>query len=407
MTDRERLRETLTFGKPDRIFYEFGRPRTSTYAAWRLQGLPRLNAGGGFGQRSGYDELVGGDTLERSLPIHAGPIPTFKEKILEQTEHGVIRQESSGIIVHDAGKKLNTPGFRTRSFLSHPVKDRKDWMDMQRRFDPSSAGRYPDNWDHLVEQHRRREFPILVCLPGLYLCARDWVGFEKLSVMFYDEPSLVHEMMEHMTVFLIGLLQRALRHEMIDVVSLSEDMAYKTACMISPAMFREFMLSRYRRLVRAIKDAGVPVVLVDSDGYIGELIPLWIEAGVDGTWPIEIAAGNDPVSYRKRYGKKVALWGGIDKREIRSCEQVHREVMGKVPWLIDQGGYIPKVDHGIPPDVPLRGFLYMCELIKAIAEGRPVPSPDRLLPIEDTLGPIVRMWSPDMEFDPETDEYRT
>ena len=407
MTDRDRFRETLTFGKPDRIFYDFGRPRASTFAAWRLQGLPRLKVGGEFGQRSGYDELVGGDTLERSLPICAGPIPAFEEKVLEQTEHGEIRQESSGIIVHDAGKKLNTPGFRTRSFLSHPVQNRVGWLDMQRRFDPSSAGRYPDNWEVLVERHRQRDFPILVCLPGLYWSVRDWVGFERLSVMFYDEPTFVHEMMEHVTVFLIELLRRALDHGMIDAVSLSEDMAYKTACMISPAMFEEFMLPRYRRLVRAIENAGVAVVLVDSDGHIGELIPLWIDAGVDGTWPIEIAAGNDPVAYRKRFGKKVALWGGIDKREIRSREQVYREVMGKVPWLIDQGGYIPKIDHGIPPDVPLRGFLYMCEVIKAIAEERPVPAADEPLPFEASLGPIVRMWTPDMEYDPETDEYRS
>ena len=407
MTNRERFFETLAFGKPDRVFYKFGWPRASTSAAWRLQGLPRLKGKAGFGQRSGYDDLVGADLLERGVPVEAGPIPAFEEKVLEETEHGEIRQESSGIIVHDAGKRLNTPGFRTRIFVSHPVRDRGDWLEMRPRFDPSTEGRYPQDWDQLVKRHRRREFPILQHVPGLYLQVRDWLGFDRLSVMFYDDPDLVHEMMEHVTVFLIELLQRAMSDGMIDAVMFSEDMAYKTACMISPAMFEEFMLPRYRRLVRAIENAGVAVVLVDSDGHIGELIPLWIDAGVDGTWPIEIAAGNDPVAYRKRFGKKVALWGGIDKREIRSREQVYREVMGKVPWLIDQGGYIPKIDHGIPPDVPLRGFLYMCEVIKAIAEERPVPAADEPLPFEASLGPIVRMWTPDMEYDPETDEYRS
>ena len=346
------------------------------------------------------------DTLERSIWIQAGPKPAFEERVLEETEHGEIRQESSGIVVHDAGRTLNTPGFRTRIFVSHPVKSRADWADMRRRHNPASAGRYPEDWVELVARHRCREFPIMVTLPGLYWTVRDWVGFEALSVLFYDDPRLAHDMMEHVTVFLIELLDRALRCEMIDAVTLSEDMAYKTASMISPPMFREFMLSRYKRLVRTIKDAGVPIVLVDSDGYIGELIPLWLEAGVDGTWPIEIAAGNNPVEYRKEYGQTLALWGGIDKREIRSRARVYQEVMRKTPWLIEQGGYIPQIDHGIPPDVPLRSFLYMCELVKSVAEGRSPPDPEKRLPIEDTLGPVARMWSPSLQFDPETEEYQ-
>jgi uroporphyrinogen decarboxylase len=68
--------------------------------------------------------------------------------------------------------------------------------------------------------------------------------------------------------------------------------------------------------------------------------------------------------------------------------------MNKVPRLIAQGGFIPSVDHAVPPDVPLRSYLYLCELIKAIAEGRPVPGPNDPLEIEARLGLIERMWSP-------------
>ena len=99
------------------------------------------------------------------------------------------------------------------------------------------------------------------------------------------------------------------------------------------------------------------------------------------------------------------MWGGIDKREIRGKDRVYREVMSRVPWLVKQGGYVPMFDHGVPPDVPLRGFLYMCELIKAIAEDRELPKPEDPLPIESQLGPIERMWSPDMVYDPDEDEY--
>ena len=404
MNDRERLTATLTFGDPDRIFYYFGPPRRSTFAAWYLQGLPRMNEGTEYGKRSDFDAFVGNDHLE-GLPYNRHPLPPFEEEIIETTEHGQIWRDKLGIVMHDAGRRLNTPGFNTRSYLSHPVKNREDWREMQKRFDPHSSGRYPDNWDQLVRKYRHREFPIMATLVGLYWRARDWVGFENLSMMFYDDPKLVHDMMEHNIVFMMEILKRAMGDGMVDCVMLNEDMAYKHASMISPAMFREFMLPRYKRLIAELRSYGLPVFLVDSDGHIGELIPLWIEAGADGCWPVEIAAHNDPVEYRKRFGNSFSLWGGIDKREIRSKEQVYEEVMKKVPWLVKQGGFLPMFDHGVPPDIPLRSFLYMCELIKAIAEDRKPPKPEDPLPIEKQLGPIVRMWSSDMAYDPDEEEY--
>jgi len=115
------------------------------------------------------------------------------------------------------------------------------------------------------------------------------------------------------------------------------------------------------------------------------------------TSPVSPVSPLHRIEYRKKYGLAMAFIGAIDKREIRSKEQTYRQVMRKVPWLIEQGGYLPEIDHAVPPDVPLRSYLYMCELIKALAEGRPVPAPDAPLEIEEKLGPVERMWSPDMD----------
>jgi len=115
------------------------------------------------------------------------------------------------------------------------------------------------------------------------------------------------------------------------------------------------MWPRYWKLVRFLREKGVSVLIMDCDGHIGELIPFWLDVGITTVSPIEIAAGNDPVTYRKRYGKNLGMLGGIDKRELRFDKtQVRAEVLSKVPWLVEQGGYIPSVDHGVPPDIPVR-----------------------------------------------------
>ena len=390
MTPRERFIKTLTFDNPDRVFYRFGDPRESTMDAWYLQGLPRTSG-------AEFPDFVGMDPLVRNVPVSSGLFPPFESRIIKEDENGRIWMDAMGIVTHDAGKLLKTPGFNTRTFISHPVKNRDDWPAMRERYDPHSPERFPDDWDKRAAKLRQRDWAVGLAVPSLYWRTRDWLGFENLSRMFYDDPKLVHDMMEHITVFILEILRKIHQDVQLDSIMLHEDMAYKHASMISPAMFREFMLPRYKRLAEFAKELSIPVFTVDCDGHISELIPLWIEAGMNSTYPLEIAAGNDPVAYRKRFGNKMAIFGGIDKRAIRSKEQTYQEVMSKVPWLIEQGGFLPRMDHGVPPDVPLRSYLYMCELIKAIAEGRPVPMPDDHLEIEDSLGPIERMWSMDYD----------
>ncbi len=96
-----------------------------------------------------------------------------------------------------------------------------------------------------------------------------------------------------------------------------------------------------------------------------------MEAGVTVTGPLEIAAGMDPVSLRKKYGKDLALWGGIDKRILaKDKKAIKEELMSKIPYLIEQGGYIPTIDHEAPPDISLENFMYYLSLKKKIAEGK-------------------------------------
>ncbi len=53
--------------------------------------------------------------------------------------------------------------------------------------------------------------------------------------------------------------------------------------------------------------------------------------------------------------------GGIDKRTLaRGREAIDRELATKLP-LTSEGGYLPTVDHGIPPDVSWDNWRYYWE----------------------------------------------
>jgi len=81
-----------------------------------------------------------------------------------------------------------------------------------------------------------------------------------------------------------------------------------------------------------------------------------------------VAAGNDAVALRKKYGKNLILSGTIDKRALaKGRGAIREEVMSKVPFLLEQGGYFPSIDHVVPPDVTFENYCYYINLMREVA----------------------------------------
>ena len=140
-------------------------------------------------------------------------------------------------------------------------------------------------------------------------------------------------------------------------------MAYKGASMISPAMTREFCKPSWDRWTKQARDAGVPVVDINSDGFIGELIPIWIESGVDVCDPIEVAAHNDINAFRRQFRHTMAYTGGVDKRAMAKGGQMIRDELKRTEPVVQDGGFIPSCDHGVPFDVSWPNFIDYSRLL--------------------------------------------
>jgi hypothetical protein len=137
-------------------------------------------------------------------------------------------------------------------------------------------------------------------------------------------------------------------------------MAYKQKPMIGPDMTRRFLFPCWRTWFEVMRAAGVPVIEVDSDGYIGDLIPLWIEAGAHANRPLEVAAGNDLPAFRSQFGKKMAYRGGVDKRAMAKGGEILKDEMARLGPAIQSGGVLPGCDHGIPSDVSWPNYVEYC-----------------------------------------------
>ena len=368
MTGREIYLKTLLFSNPEKIPFEPGGPRKSTVECWQSEGLPK--------DVHWWDYMC--DRIKINLPkskpvpaFHTDfrMIPWFEEKIIEHKDGRYIIQDWMGAILEISDKYdytyiRNAIDFVTRRWIKCPVETREDWEEMKKRYDPNTLQRVKELAPEEVTQINDRENYMFVSVNGPFWQLREWLGFENLCMAMIEQPDFVAEMIDFWQDYVLRVFERIFATGItLDGVHLSEDMAYKAHSMISPAMTREFLLPVYKKWIAYFKSKGVKIIDMDSDGYIAELIPIWIEAGINVCDPIEVAAHNDINLYRETFGDKMAYKGGVDKRAIAAGGKVIEAELKRIAPVIKSGGFIPSCDHGVPNDISLENFIYYSELL--------------------------------------------
>lgn len=356
MTARERFHATFEYGQPDRVFLMSQWTFNDTRQRWLREGMPWDQH---FNTYFGFDRMA-------TIPLNTGLWPPLERKVVEQTAHWRITEDELGGRTKSwSDRELGMP-----QWLRFPVRDWETWEKLKERLNPDAPNRYPEYWEDLKRCYRGRDYPLGITAGSYYGWIRNWVGMENLALWYYDQPDLVHEMTNYIADFILRLIQRALEEiPDIDYAQMWEDMAMKTGPLISPRLFREFMLEPMKRVTKVLNEYGIKIIMVDSDGNLDQLIPLWLEANVNLVYPLEVAAGCDARRYRQQFGKQLLLLGNIDKRVLREGNDkrdIEREVRSKVPQLVEEGGFSPMVDHAVPPDVPFENFKYYMDLIHEV-----------------------------------------
>lgn len=360
MDRRERFIRTMTLNNPDIAAAGDYLAYDSTRERWESEGMPK---GVDPIEFFGFDF----DPFRWQVPLNWKIDPYFDVETLEENDHFVVYRQGQGEIVRYL---KNTPPPAMPQWLQYPLRNRADWDKYKLRLDPNSPGRLPANFNELVDEYSRRDYPLGIWCGSTYGIMRDWWGVEELSVLFYDDPALIEEMLEYLTHLYTTLLDKVLSYNVqLDVIMFWEDMAYKTGPLVSPKMYEKYCMPMYQILMDKARSAGIPVAMLDSDGNIGELIPMWLDAGINCMHPMEVASGMDVVEARKKYGTSIRFFGGIDKRALAGTrEDIDREVIPKLRYCLEDGGIIAACDHGVPPDVSYDNFRYYRDLIRQESE---------------------------------------
>jgi hypothetical protein len=352
MTQRERFLSFMSFQKVDRVpLMEVG-IWDDTFERWHHEGLPKWVT-----CLQHLEDYLG---LDRSwnmnwLPIDDGIRPAFQPRVLEETAEEEVIRDAHGVTLRQRKHMRSIP-----QYIRFPVQTMADYDELRPRLDGADPARYEPDFDEDLRCRRARGEIVGLSFPAFFGFPRDIMGLESWCAAFYEQPELVERIIADRVRFFKDLYARVLATRALDFVQVWVDMAYKTASLLSPAMVRRYMLPAYEDIVSCMRAGGVRLIMVDCDGHVGELLPLWRQAGVDGTHPCEIAAGSDPFLLR-RACPGVPLSGGMDKRILsRGCDGVDAELARVMP-LVKEGAFIPSLDHFVPPDMPWETYCYYVE----------------------------------------------
>jgi uroporphyrinogen decarboxylase len=347
MTSRERFLNVFHFEDADHVpDNEFGY-WASTVDRWHNEGLPLWVTGD---QRA---DLFFGFERRDVVPVHV-PFHGFKHEVLGGDDRVEIVRDSSGVVQKrwKAGVSNSIP-----SYVEFPVKDRETWESYRNRYDLTGI-RYPSNWDELKEGWKERDYPLGVGGGGFFGWVRGMMGLKAALRTFYSDPDLIKEMFDFRAEMTLRAIEKSVREVEIDFSSWWEDMCYNSGPLISPKLFEEFMVPQIKKITSVLIEHGVDISWVDCDGDITKLAPLWLEAGINCMFPLEIRGNTDPAQLRETYGKDVLLMGGVDKVALAGGPAAIDAEIERIRPLLATGGYVPHVDHRVPADVSYDNYLY-------------------------------------------------
>lgn len=309
LTKKQNLLETIRGGKPDRF--------VNQYEAFGLvMGDPVSANAGPMASRGGEAKNGWGVTIR--WPEHVpGPFP-----------------------VHDEEHKV--------------VKDITKWRDVVKA---PSLETTEESWAFVKERaaaiDRNEQFLTIFGAPGIFEQLHYLMGMDDTLINFYEEPEAMHELIDYITDYKLGVAKELISHLQPDCLLHHDDWGSQISSFLSPEMFNEFIVPAFKKIYGYYKENGVELIVHHSDSYAANLVPSMIEMGID-IWQ-GCMSTNNVAELVKQYGGQISFMGGIDNGKVDRAdwtqekiavetERVVKEVYHKAGNLY----YIPNTTVGGP-----------------------------------------------------------
>ena len=371
MTNRERTMNILHFKSADRMpAVHFGYWDV-LLNEWAEQGhiskelASGARADGSPAQRE-LDNIIGWDFNWNSCRGSLNSLyPAFERKVLETLPDG-----SQSVQTHNGVIERYKPGITSiPSEDDYLLKDRETFETL---FKPKMQY-FPERVDLEYYKHfnetRDRDIPIGLHLGSVIGSIRDITTVMGMSYLMYDEDEelfadIVDTYAEMQYKCAEAILETGAK---FDFAHYWEDICFKNGPLLSPALFDELCAKHYKKRNDLCHKYGIDIISLDCDGVTDQLLPTWVENGVNTMFPIEVGVWGDQFApARERFGNRVIGVGGMDKTALRLDKDAVDRELERMQRLVKLGGFIPCPDHRLMPGSKFELVQYYAEKVKEL-----------------------------------------
>ena len=350
LTSKERVIRTLARQPVDQVPVVVS-PWGATVDRWKREG--HIGAEEDVSENFGVDLRTGG-WLNTTADLD------FASVVIEETAETVLTKDGNGATLRRHKLHDSTP-----EHVDFDVRDRTVWearikpflVELDRR-------RIPFQWYREAKQYaeeRNRFFAWGGVAPFEQM--HPVCGHEYMLMGMAEDPEWVQDMVMTFAACTIRHLEVLFAEEGVpDGFMFYEDMGFKERPFMSPAMYAEIMQPGHKLLFDYAHSLGCKVI-VHSCGYVEPLVPGLIEAGMDCLQAMEVKAGMDLPTLCRRFGDRIAFYGGLDVRALIANDraQIDRE-LEKMRFVLEHGGgFILHSDHSEPPEVDYATMRYFVD----------------------------------------------
>ncbi len=346
MTGRERVDAALNFQEPDRIAIHDS-PWSTAITRWHQEGLPEDQSPDGY---FGYE--FSGYGFDGSLRL-----PT---QVVEETDEYTIAWNADGALRKNWKNIMSTP-----ECIDFKIKTPSAWEEVKANmeFTPDRVDVEAAKQAQQAANEAGKWFPFSGAMG--YDRTQGIPGSERLLIAMAQEPEWPADMFMTVSQLIVDAGEYLISEGVeFDGVFVYDDNGYRNASLFSPAAYKQQLQPAHKLVYDWAHSHGFKVIL-HSCGCVKELIPYYLEAGLDCLQPLEVKAGMDLIELKKQYDGRLAFMGGIDVRCMANPDPraIEDEISTKIPFAMKGGGYIYHSDHSVPDNVSFEQYKRTIELV--------------------------------------------
>jgi uroporphyrinogen decarboxylase len=197
---------------------------------------------------------------------------------------------------------------------------------------------------------------------GIFEDLRLLMGIEQMAYKSIDEPELLGDILENLTVLAEATVDRAAAHPSCGFIFYADDIGHTNSTMVSPKFLREWVFPRQKRIADACHKHGKPF-LFHTCGHVDAIMEDLIETvGIDAFHSFQ--DNIEPVEevYRK-YGDRISILGGLDVDLLSrgTPEQVRKRTREILQVCAPGGGFCMGSGNSLPNFVNVDNYYAMLD----------------------------------------------